>query len=164
MKFFYDCEFIEDGQTIDLISIGMVTELGKTFYAINSSCNLRKADNWVKENVIIHLPDKDNILWMPKEIIKIKLKNFVNSHKDKNGIEFYGYYSAYDHVVLCQLFGRMIDLPKGWPMHTNDIKQMCDFLGNPKLPEQSSKEHNALNDAIWNRDAYNFLINYKCVR
>lgn len=39
---------------------------------------------------------------------------------------FYGYYSAYDHVVFCWLFGRMIDLPTGFPMYTRDLKQMLD--------------------------------------
>ncbi|MBA3574969.1 MAG: 3'-5' exoribonuclease, partial [Pseudonocardiales bacterium] len=33
MRFFYDCEFIEDGLTIDLVSIGVVDEDGREFYA-----------------------------------------------------------------------------------------------------------------------------------
>lgn len=41
-------------------------------------------------------------------------------------IELYGYYSSYDHVALCWLFGKMIDLPKGFPMYTRDLKQMFD--------------------------------------
>lgn len=40
--------------------------------------------------------------------------------------QFYGYYSAYDHVVFCWLFGKMIDLPKGFPMYCNDLKQTFD--------------------------------------
>src|SRR5690606_6289618 len=35
-------------------------------------------------------------------------------------IELCGYYSAYDHVALCWLFGKMIDLPTGFPMYTID--------------------------------------------
>lgn len=35
MKFFYDTEFIEDGKTIDLISIGIVAEDGLEYYAVN---------------------------------------------------------------------------------------------------------------------------------
>jgi hypothetical protein len=41
-------------------------------------------------------------------------------------IELYGYYSAYDHVGLCWLFGVMNDLPDGFPMFTIDLKQMLD--------------------------------------
>lgn len=43
-----------------------------------------------------------------------------------NPVEFYGYYSAYDHVLLCSLFGTMMDLPKGFPMYTHDLKQYVD--------------------------------------
>jgi len=34
---------------------------------------------------------------------------------------------------------------------------MGDQLGNPRLPKQESAEHNALNDARWNRNAFDFL-------
>jgi len=40
--------------------------------------------------------------------------------------KFYGYYSDYDWVVFCWLFGKMIDLPKGFPMYCIDLKQMFD--------------------------------------
>jgi len=42
-------------------------------------------------------------------------------------------------------------------MYCRDIKQECDRLGSPKLPEQGKGEHNALADARWNRSAYYFL-------
>jgi hypothetical protein len=59
---------------------------------------------------------------------------------------------------LCQLYGTMMDLPKGWPMYCRDVKQWCDMLGNPKLPEQKSTEHHALLDAHWTREAWLFLL------
>lgn len=40
--------------------------------------------------------------------------------------EFYGYYADYDWVLFCSLFGRMIDLPKGFPMYCKDLKQTFD--------------------------------------
>ena len=40
--------------------------------------------------------------------------------------EFYGYYSDYDWVVFAQLFGTMMDLPKGFPMYCKDLKQYKD--------------------------------------
>jgi len=52
MKYFFDTEFIEYGKTIDLISIGIVCEDGKTFYAINEECDFSKASDWVLENVL----------------------------------------------------------------------------------------------------------------
>lgn len=41
--------------------------------------------------------------------------------------------------------------------HCRDVKQLCDDLGNPKLPEQVSTEHHALADALWTREAWEFL-------
>ena len=54
-----------------------------------------------------------------------------------------------------------MDLPIGFPMYCKDIKQLCDEMGNPKLPEQVCGRHNALLDAVWNKQAYEFLMNYR---
>ena len=47
-RFFYDTEFIEDGTTIDLVSIGVVDETGREFYAVSSQFDERKAIPWVR--------------------------------------------------------------------------------------------------------------------
>jgi len=54
MKYFIDTEFKEKPNTIDLISIGMVDETGKEFYALNKDVNLKKVwkDDWLNENVL----------------------------------------------------------------------------------------------------------------
>jgi hypothetical protein len=39
----------------------------------------------------------------------------------------------------------------------NDIKQLRNELGNPRLPEQQDAEHDALLDARWNQQAWKFL-------
>ena len=36
MRYFYDTEFIEDGETIELVSFGVVAEDGREFYAVSS--------------------------------------------------------------------------------------------------------------------------------
>lgn len=169
MKYFYDTEFIEDGKTIDLISIGIVCEDGRTYYAISTEFNPKKADQWVKDNVLNQLPPKnvnlsdvsisprvkeESLAWKSREQIKQDIVAFVGEDK----LELWAYYADYDHIALCQLFGRMIDLPKNFPYYTRDIKQLCDDKGNPKLPEQGKGEHNALADAKWNQEAYQFLI------
>lgn len=160
MKYFYDTEFIEDGKTIELISFGIVSEDNRELYIENSSVNLSLASEWVKKNVISQLKHTKNELWcgmyLPHDYIHNVLLDFC-SVEEYGKPEFWGYYSAYDHVVLCQLFGSMINLPKGWPMYTNDIKQLCDSLGNPQLPEQGKGVHDALEDAKWNKLAYEFL-------
>ena len=115
-----------------------------------------------------------------KEKIATELKSFIyttsgignpetisnwDEVKNQFPIEFWGYYSDYDHVVLCWLFGRMIDLPKGFPWYTLDLKQMMlgnglgyDFIKN-HCPEPEN-EHNALADAIWNKKLYMTIETY----
>ena len=149
MRFWFDTEFIEDGKTIDLISIGVVSEDGREYYAENLSCDRSKASDWVRENVFPHLTGEHV---RQRAHIADDLISFMG---DKP--EIWAYYADYDWVVLCQLFGTMMDLPKGWPMYCRDIKQLCDSVGNPQLPEQTSNEHHALADAQWAKEAWEFL-------
>lgn len=155
-KFFYDTEFIEYPGCIDLISIGVVSEYGQTFYAISNEFDETKASDWVKGNVLAKLPPRTNSAWMSRHKIRNYLLDFLMPTK-QNPIDLWAYYADYDHVVLCWLFGVMVGLPEGMPMYTRDIKQLCDSLGNPSLPQQGKGEHNALDDAIWNKKAFEFL-------
>lgn len=152
MKIWFDTEFIEDGSTIDLISIGMVREDGQTLYLESSDCDLSRASAWVKDNVFPSLTGKSAAV--PRWRIAQCVRNFAGEKP-----EFWAYYADYDWVALCQLYGTMMDLPKGWPMFCLDIKQTAHMLGNPKLPEQERGHHNALEDAMWNRAVYQFLGN-----
>lgn len=149
MKIWFDTEFVEDGKTIDLISIGMVREDGATYYAENAECDYSCADPWVVENVILHLQFGETVK-SPERIAR-EIKAFAGEAP-----EFWAYYADYDWVVLCQLYGRMIDLPKGWPKYCRDLKQEADRL-SIKLPKQDTTEHHALSDAQWTRDAWQFL-------
>ena len=148
MKIWFDTEFIEDGKTIDLLSIGMVREDGATLYMENAECDLSRASKWVRENVFPSLSGPS-----------FSHRRIAHEVLDFAGIqpEFWAYYADYDWVALCQLYGTMMDLPKGWPMFCLDIKQMAHVLGNPKLPEQEAGHHNALADAKWNRLVWGFL-------
>jgi len=174
MKYFLDTEFIEDGHTIDLISIGIVAEDGREFYCLNRDCDWSKADQWVRENVLSGLPPKPDEStptyavegpWLNHSEIGPAIKYFLS--KDNLEIrhsspEFWAYYADYDWVVFCQLFGTMMDLPKGFPMYCRDIKQEADRLGvdlNEVVPQEN--EHHALADARHNRAMYNFLKNHK---
>ena len=155
MKYFIDTEFIESGPSkpIQLISIGIVAEDGREFYAVSSEFREEDASEWVKENVLPYLGDETS----PDSLdtLGYRIERFVHGGGTP---EFWGWYSDYDWVVFCQIFGRMIDLPKGFPMYCKDIKQLCDDLGNPELPKQEKGEHNALSDANWNKIAYEFLM------
>lgn len=260
MKYFIDTEFIEgfskwtfakNRHFIDLISIGIIAEDGRTYYAVSNEYRYDDADQWVKDNVItpayinsVHGDQRnrytvanfhkhygksnEKIAQEIIDFINFGLEGFVYKitradcwaevyYPDEfkyckehntfipntfyksgdNGIEknmflfynqpeFYGYYADYDWVLFCSLFGRMIDLPKGFPMYCKDLKQMLDekvdkstlayygtdlegsgagenFEGKMRLikahidyPKQSN-EHNALDDAKWNFELYKFI-------
>lgn len=148
MRVWFDTEFIEDGKTIELLSIGMVREDGTTYYAEPAETDRSRADDWIKANVLPHMggPVK------PRAQIAEEIVAFVG---DKP--EFWAYYAGYDWVALCQLYGRMIDLPSGWPMFCRDLQQIRAERGVKELPPQDSTEHNALADAIWTKTAHEFL-------
>lgn len=57
----YDLEFIDDGETIDLVSIAMVSGDGRELYAINREMDVQKilANEWLRKNVWPHLPLRD---------------------------------------------------------------------------------------------------------
>jgi hypothetical protein len=151
MKFWFDTEFYENGRTIDLISIGVVTEDGRTYYAETDFAAEKCSTDWLQRNVRPHL-SRGGAAEKSRGVIRRELVEFMGEKP-----EIWAYYADYDWVALCQLHGTMMDLPKGWPMYCRDVKQWCDALGNPNLPEQTSTEHNALADAEWTRQAWDYL-------
>jgi hypothetical protein len=194
---------------IDLISIGVVREDGAEYYAISTEFNPKDANDWVKKNVIAQLPDKyvdimdspnrrmQAMAWKPNKVILQELCYFFGYTPVDTGfgidwlsvdkdVQVYGYYADYDWVLFCSLFGRMMDLPDGFPMHCIDLKQILDEkvskldnsdfftefhkkeplsfkekldlvkTKNIKYPKQEN-EHNALADAKWNYELYKFI-------
>lgn len=157
MRFWFDTEFIEDGRTIDLISIGMVAEDGREFYAVSTEFDPARAGDWIRDNVLCHLPDRSDPAAAGLFRTRAQIREGVLQFIGRDRPEFWAFYADYDWVAFCQLFGRMIDLPRGWPRYCLDIKQWCIMLGDPRLPRQTGIEHHALADARWNRDVWAFL-------
>lgn len=183
MKYYLDTEFHEykksplfSGQidTIELISIGIVAEDGREYYAVCNEFDLKAAwsNEWLRENVL--KPAFEELTWKSyieddievmahrqswsykkgideaftlgsfkyllkrygkaRESISKEIKTFVYNQNEEdiyNGTfsslpTFYAYYADYDWVVFCWLFGRMIDLPEGFPMYCRDLKQELD--------------------------------------
>ncbi len=156
-RYFLDTEFMEDGKTIDLISIGLVCEDGREYYAINQEAKLHKANPWVRQNVLPQLPKHGDPMWKSKATIAAEVLLFLTPlHKYQP--ELWAYYADYDWVVFCQLYGRMIDLPSKLPMYCMDLKQHSVMLGSPTHPTQpADKAHDALEDARWNASLFKFL-------
>lgn len=183
-RIYYDTEFIDDGDTIELISIGMVNDKGEEYYGINADLSLwrLRSLSWHMENTIPSLPialrPGDDIEWVPehsdwpkvrsKTRIRDDVYDFLKASKEnpKDDIELWAWFGAYDHVVLAQLWGPMVNLPvQTVPMYTNDLKQEMtrkEKLGHPRLrfdmPMMSEGTvHNALDDARLLKKRYEWL-------
>lgn len=148
VRYFYDTEFIEDGSTITLVSIGIVGEDGSEYYAVSTDFNPSVANAWVRENVLDKLPSPGDPVWKSRETIREEVLEFLGRHSTP--IELWAWVGAYDHVVFAQLWGDMAGLPRGLPRYTRELKQYWEFAGRPKLPPVPSGNHDALVDARHN--------------
>lgn len=148
MRFFYDCEFIEDGTTIDLVSIGVVGEDGREFYAVSTEFDPTRAIDWVRRNVLDKLPPLADRAWRSREQIRADLLAFLTEPGTK--IELWAWMAAYDHVALCQLWGDMRALPREIPRFTHELRQRYEDAGSPHLPPAPPDQHDALADARHN--------------
>jgi hypothetical protein len=189
VKIYYDTEFIDDGKTIDLVSIGMVAEDGRELYVVSKEFPVDKLqqNKWLKDNVWYSLPrrksgngvmcectkaytghsstyhqeclDVDDPTCRPRKQIARMVSDFIQQTPKP---ELWVWYAAYDHVALAQLFGSMIHLPKHIPMFTMDLKQEHVRLGEPTLPKQLGSQHNALEDARYNQQIDKVLASFNC--
>ena len=152
-RYFYDCEFIEDGRVIDLVSIGVVDEAGREFYAVSTEFDSSRALPWVRRNVLDKLPSPADPAWRSRERIRDDLYEFLLAPlRERPGerIELWAWYAAYDHVALAQLWGGMPALPRELPRFTKDLRQLWDERGRPPLPDAEADRHDALVDARHN--------------
>jgi hypothetical protein len=148
VRFFYDCEFIEDGRTVDLVSLGMVDETGREFYAVSTEFDASRAIDWVRRHVLDKLPPPADPVWRSREQIRADLLAFLLEPGEP--IELWAWMAAYDHVVLCQLWGDMRALPRPIPRFTHELRQHWEQAGSPLLPAAPPDRHDALADARHN--------------
>ena len=136
MKIFFDTEFTGLHKNTTLISIGLVDENGRTFYAEFSDYDESQCDDWIHENVINHLK------WSKEGPVE----NFINQSIDFKNTEVYGskkyvrdclvvwlsdYDSVelvsdcchYDMVLFIDIFGGAFDIPKNVNPACHDINQ-----------------------------------------
>ncbi|MBF6212972.1 polyadenylate-specific 3'-exoribonuclease AS [Nocardia puris] len=149
MRYFYDCEFIEDGVVIDLVSIGVVCEDGREYYAVSTEFDAGRAGPWVRKHVLPLLPPESSPLWRSREQIRDDLYKFLVPRTSVQP-ELWAWVGAYDHVALCQLWGSMTALPTELPRYTNELRQHWDAHGRPPLPPVPPDAHDALADARHN--------------
>lgn len=170
-KIFGDTEFLENGISIKPISFAYVAESGEEYYAINNDLDLmaRAYEHpWLRKNVLNKLPlymDFDgDLVWdqshedydKVKSLHDIKddIKHFVLGF---NNPEIWYDHGAYDHVLVAQLFGTMIQLPVGFPMWFHELQQELEREPSFVPKEQPGGLHSALADARWIRETYKAL-------
>jgi hypothetical protein len=169
-RYFYDFEFEENGQDIIPISLGMVSEDNRELNLINCDYLYSYAFHeeywykgiiksnpspWLIDNVIEPLLSKlgrysftwEEPSWVLWGVIVQEFISDGGKYKSRDDIELWGYYAAYDHVCLAQLFGCMGNLPEPIPMFTHEIMQLRKEQPYPPRDLTLLPEHNALADA-----------------
>lgn len=171
MRYFVDTEFSERGagSPIELISIGIAAEDGREFYACNRDFRRWHANAWVKANVLPLLPERyptpppigspriarESLAWMRFRDIAPAIRAFIGD----DAPEFWGYFCAFDYVVLSQLMGGMDGWPAGWPYLMHDLRQWLDDHDYADVQQDDDAPHDALQDARWIRDTLSRLAN-----
>lgn len=172
MKIFMDTEFTGLHQGTTLISIGIVTEDGRQFYAELNDYDGSQVDNWIYNNVIKNLSYNTyrTQTLLPKTPASIANKYGMKGNKKQVAEALTAFLSpyetvqvwsdclAYDWVLFCELFGGAMKLPSNIGYIPMDI---CTFMWYEGIDPDINREefvtdyitdephnkHNALWDA-----------------
>jgi len=148
LKYWFDTEYLPQPFSLELVSIGVVAEDGREFYAESNETDWSKANQWALQHIRPQLRGPQ----MSIEEIGYGLRAFVGSDADPS---FWAFYAAFDWVAFCGVFGSLTELPFGFPQHCMDLKQWAVELGNPRLPPPpASGRHHALADSRWTREIW----------
>ena len=119
-KIFFDTEFTGLHQNTTLISIGLVSECGKTFYAEFNDYDFKQIDDWLKENVINNLQYNGIFQKLDETKNSISYKSTTENIKEKlttwleqfSEVEIWSDCLSYDWVLFNQIFGHAFNIPK----------------------------------------------------
>lgn len=172
MKLFFDTEFTGLTQNTSLISLAIVDENDRTFYAEFTDYDQSQVDEWLEDNVIASLwlenpgeeiEENRTLVKGAKEQITSSLRNWLDAYKSE-GCQFVADVLMYDWVLFAELFGGALSLPEyvdympldfasilylqGLSIHTPRI-ELLDTSEVELLKRKSSfdSQHNALYDA-----------------
>ena len=182
MKVFFDTEFTGLHQNTTLISIGLVTEDGKTFYAECGDFDNLQIDDWLQANVL------EKLFFHGREV-----KGWCNCSTENKGLynqttEAYGHKGfiadclvdwlselgdveiwsdclSYDWVLFNQLWGHAFKIPKNVYYIPFDICTVFKLKGvDPDINREEfaglpgNNKHNALWDALVIKACYEKLM------
>lgn len=125
-ELFFDTEFTGLHQKTTLISIGIISECGKTFYAELNDYDKSQLNDWLRENVIKHLgKTKDNsgiknrnencVSIGNAEYVRHDLLNWLTQFEE---IEIWSDVLAYDWMLF-NMF--LADFSNGYPQLPKNI-------------------------------------------
>lgn len=166
MKLFLDTEFTALKQDARLISLALVSEEGRYFYAEFTDFDRDTLSDWHKEHVLAHLlldentsfdwPTHGTTLKGDYKIIKEALTTWLSQW---TAIEIWADVPAYDWVFFCELFGGALHIPSQIHFIVRDLATFFhlkgidanisrfDFAYNKEGSELKLPQHNALADA-----------------
>lgn len=181
MKVFFDTEFTGLHQNTTLISIGLIDENDRTFYAEFGDYDHLQTDQWIQENVIKNLRFHDN-LNTKKDWCNIGAnQNITESYGNREHIaailqdwfvkydhvEMWSDCLSYDWVLFNQLWGHAFNIPKNIYYIPFDIctlfriKDIDPDINREEFANmtEGAEKHNALWDAKVIKECYQKLIN-----
>jgi hypothetical protein len=177
MKLFFDTEFTGLHKNTTLISLGIVSEDGRTFYAEFNDYDNTQVDEWIKNNVISNLKFNNYEELFPKTMPRFVPNYELKSYKDFvakslqdwlcqfDKIEMWSDCLAYDWVLFNDLFENAFNIPKNIYYIPFDICTLFKIKGiDPDINREqfvgmeSNKKHNALHDAFVIKKCYEKLM------
>jgi hypothetical protein len=163
VRVFFDTEFTALNQQAVLISIGLISEDGHTFYAEFNDYSVEHMSDWVAEHVVPYLQYSNLPALTPPlnlhshgmkashPVIRNALGEWLSQFDQ---VEMWADYPAYDWVLLCDLFGGSLNLPEHIASNAFDIATLLKVAGvDPTCDRrafcnlENMNLHNALDDA-----------------
>ena len=122
LRIYFDTEFTGLRKDTDLISIGLITEDGNTFYAEFTDYDRTKLNSWIIKNVVKNLehpyfnPDYENYrIEAKRKLIQFHLMRWLEGVREGREVQFVSDCASYDTVLLFDLLtggGTALDLPE----------------------------------------------------
>jgi hypothetical protein len=173
MNLYFDTEFTGLHQNTSLISIGIVDDDNRMFYATFDDYKREQVDDWILENVInnldLYFNKQTNYISVccgnTKKITKAIL-DWLNFYGDADKLEIWSDCLSYDWVLFNELFGGALNIPDNIYYIPFDIctlfkiKNIDPDINREQFSEMENNpnKHNSLFDAIVIKKCYEKLM------
>jgi hypothetical protein len=156
VRYYIDTEFIDSAPGLELISIGIVDERERTFYAVSDAFDPARANRWVQRNVLPHIEHE------PRQTLR-EIRRGIEEFIGSDSPEFWGFCPSHDWVLFTWLWDGMAHLPRGFPGICRCLRQYLQDFAIPRsvLPPAPKEEHHALADAEWTRAVHLAMQDYQ---